>query len=138
MADLVAELDALAPQLAALVSILPAERSADEAEAVEAMGLCLHKLRGMAPELAASHQRFLAAHAEREQHHLALRRLLHDIRSPTSVLYSYLQLIGCSMIFAHASTEARAQAELLVVALRRVRDECLQTPPLDGTPYTNA
>lgn len=130
MADLVAELDAFAPQLDVLVQALPATHSADEAEAIEAMAECLRELRRMAPELTPSRERFANSRDEREQPHLALRRLLHDIRSPTSVLYSYLQLIGRGLLFAHASDAARAHAERLVAALRLVRDDYLQTPPL--------
>jgi hypothetical protein len=130
VADLVAVLDALAPQLEALVRGLPAERTSDEAEAVEAIGVCLHELRRMAPELGHALERFFAAGDEREQRHRALRQLLHDIRSPASVLYSYLQLISRGLLFAHAPEQARAQSTQLVEALRLVRDEHLQTPPL--------
>jgi hypothetical protein len=130
VADLVAELDALAPQLEALVQALPALRSPEEAEAVEAMSHCLRELQRMAPDLRLSRERFFAASAEREERHLALRQLLHDIRSPASVLYSYLQLIGRGLLFARASDQARFHAERLVDELRFLRDEHLQTPPL--------
>ncbi len=44
------------------------------------------------------------------------------------------QLIGRGQLFARASEEARAQANHLVEALRLVRDEHLQTPPLHINP----
>lgn len=118
-------LDDLEQRLSALEAILPLQRSADEHDAAAAMLACMHEMRRLMdrlPEAQARHQEALNE-AERQEAHLALRRLIHDIRTPMGVLYTYLRLISSTIIFAHASQQQRDEANALVEMVRTIRED---------------
>jgi|GEM_PF-1998560 hypothetical protein len=118
-------LDDLEQRLSALEAILPLQRSADEHDAAAAMLACMHEMRRLMDRLPEAQARYQEALTEdsRQEAHLALRRLIHDIRTPMGVLYTYLRLIANSIIFAHASDAHRDEANALVDMVRTIRED---------------
>jgi hypothetical protein len=124
-------LENLSVYVQALDAALPQERNGDEREALVAMGDCLREMLRVSPELSRLRSWLdVVSDSEREAAVKAVRRLLHDIRSPAAVLYSYLQLIAAGILFAHASEEQRNLSNWLVGELRHIRDEQFRPPLL--------
>lgn len=118
-------LDDLEQRLSALEALLPLQRSADEHDAAAAMLACMHEMRRLMDRLPEAQARYHEALNEqnRQEAHLALRKLIHDIRTPMGVLYTYLRLISSSIIFAHADDPQRDEANSLVDMVRTIRED---------------
>lgn len=119
------EFDELERRLVRLDSNLPYVRSGDEQEALRAMVDCVSELRRLTPLVEPLRQRYVGAgdDYEQAQAHHELRRVIHDVRTPGSVLYSYLQLINKGILFAHASNDQLAEVDALIAEVGRIRKE---------------
>jgi hypothetical protein len=118
------EFDDLEQRVVALVARLPAARAEDEAEALRAMIDCAGEMRRLARCVDMLRLRHTLAVGDdtRVPLHDELRRAIHDLRTPTSVLYSYLQLISRRVMFPAAADAELAAAADLLQRMRWVRD----------------
>jgi len=118
-------LDDLERRLVALDARLPTQRSSDERDAAAAMLTCIHELRRLADGLPAARRRYAEARDDDDQEaaHTALRRLIHDLRTPAGVLYTYLRLVVGGVIFSEAGSDQRKEAAALVDLVRDIRDQ---------------
>ena len=118
-------LDDLEQRVVALDAQLPAQRSADERDAASAMITCVHELRRLVDALPTARMRYIEARdmGAQEAAHIALRRLIHDLRTPAGVLYTYLRLVASGTLFATAAADQRHEAAALVDLVLAIRDE---------------
>lgn len=118
-------LDDLEHRIAALDAQLPAERSIDERDAAASMRACVHELRRFAESLPVVRAAYTAAQDDvtQEAARSALRRLIHDLRTPAGVLYTYLRLIVAGILFQGAAPALRSEAAALVDVVAAIRDQ---------------
>ena len=104
---------------------LPTQRNGDERDAAAAMLTCVQELRRLVDELPAARKNYVEAQDSEAQLAAqdALRRLIHDLRTPASVLYTYLRLIVSGILFSKTGSAQRAEAAALVELVREIRDQ---------------
>ena len=130
-------LDDLERRLTVLEARLPGRRSNDEQDAATAMFDCMRELRRLASALPDVRSRYLAAHdADEDEAWMALRRLIHDLRTPAGVLYTYLRLVADGVIFAESQAEQRAEAFALAGLINAVREQTkVERRVVEHAPY---
>jgi hypothetical protein len=118
-------LDDLEQRLIAFDAQLPTQRSGDERDAAAAMLTCVQELRRLVDKLPIARQNYVEAQNSEAQvaAHIALRQLIHDLRTPASVLYTYLRLIVGGIIFPSTEAAQRTEAAALVELVLEIRDQ---------------